>query len=73
MNNNTQIIANDTQAVRDGDNSGHDATRDNQDRPQFCPRCGKVGHIANVCPSPVVCSRCHKEGHVARVCLTKMP
>jgi hypothetical protein len=32
-----------------------------------------VGHIANVCPSPVVCSRCHKEGHVARVCLTKMP
>ena len=36
-------------------------------------RCGKVGHIANVCPSPVVCSRCHMEGQVARVCLTKMP
>jgi hypothetical protein len=32
-----------------------------------------VGHIATVCPSPVVCSRCHKEGHVERVCLTKMP
>lgn len=32
-----------------------------------------MGHIASVCPSPVMCSRCHKEGHVARVCLTKMP
>ena len=58
---------------RRGVTAGGEAPREQPDRPQFCPRCGKVGHIASVCPSLVVCSRCHKEGHVARVCLTKMP
>jgi hypothetical protein len=47
--------------------------REQPERQQFCYRCGKVGHLPNVCPSPIVCSRCNKEGHVARVCMNKMP
>jgi hypothetical protein len=48
MNNNTQIGVTDSQAIQDGGNNGHDASRE---QPQFCPRCGKVGHIANVYPT----------------------
>jgi hypothetical protein len=70
VNNNSQKGVNDTQTVQDGE---REAPSEQNDRPLICPKCGKVGHVANACPSPVVCSRCHKEGHVARVCLTKMP
>lgn len=73
VNNNTQIVVTDTQGVHVGENSGRNANREDLDRPQFCPRCGKVGHTANYCQNPVICTRCKKEGHVSRVCMTKMP
>jgi hypothetical protein len=70
VNNNTQ---NDTQIVLVEEKGELEAPSETQHKPQFCPRCGKVGHVANLCPSPVICSRCHKKGHVATVCMTKMP
>lgn len=72
-NNETQIIVIDDQVVQGGENEAKDAPSEQQGRQQFCSRCGKVGHIGNDCPNPIVYSRCNKEGHVARVCMSKMP
>lgn len=63
----------DSQATQEGEDGDRVAPREQQGRPQICPRCFMVGHAASGCPNPIVCPRCHKEGHVARVCTTKMP
>jgi hypothetical protein len=73
VNNNTEIIVSDDQVVQGGENETKDAPREQGEKQQFCPRCGKVGHFANECSNPIICSRCNKEGHVARVCMAKMP
>jgi hypothetical protein len=56
VNNNTQIIMNESQHDQAGDNTSQDAPGEHQDRSQFYQRCGKVGHMSNVCPSPIVCT-----------------
>jgi len=38
-----------------------------------CNRCGRFGHIPEMCLKPVMCNRCSKEGHLQRVCSEIMP
>jgi len=73
VNKNNQIMVNEKQNIQEEGSEVSEGLNEQNDRTQFCPRCGKVGHIASVCPNLVICTRCHLEGHVVRVCLTKMP
>jgi hypothetical protein len=37
---------NEKQSVQEGGSKAPEGTDEQHDRPQFCPSCGKLGHIA---------------------------